>query len=168
MIYVLLISALINIILSAVIFNLLTDASEAEENVKKIEAAVEGMKAKYESEIKVWRDTAKSANRMAKSLAFDFPVNVSYISRDDQIAISGFFAVGSGKALILHLQATLCNMAICAGENKQYAGQLAAEAHGYGECLKQLQSISVVPTESDIPAPSQEDEAGVLLNKFSP
>ena len=98
---------------------------------------------------------------------FDFPVVVPQISRDDQITLAAFFDSALGRTLLIRLRATLCNMAITAGANKQFAAARASEAHGYSECLSQIASLSVVPTASDNPAANQEDEIGELLNKFS-
>ena len=100
--------------------------------------------------------------------SFDFPVNVPELKREDQIALATFFASGPGFLLLTRLNATLCNMGIMAAENKQFAGERACEARGYGEALRQIKSLSVVPTASDIPAPGQLDEAEIMLNKVSP
>lgn len=99
---------------------------------------------------------------------FDFPVNVPNLTRDDQITLANFFSTPTGKLLILRLRAICVNMALAAGENKQYGSERAAEAHGFHECLKNIQSISVVPTASDTTAPNQEDEVGEMLKKYSP
>lgn len=102
----------------------------------------------------------------AQTSNFDFPVNVPNLTRDDRIAIAAFFATPVGKLFLLRLQATLCNNALAAGANKQFAGARASEAYGYSECLMQIKSLSVVPTASDIPAPVQEDGDRATLNKF--
>ena len=99
---------------------------------------------------------------------FDFPVNVPDMSRDDRIAFSAFMESPLGKLILLRLRATCVNMALAAGENKQFCGARASEAHGYSECVRQLQSLSAVPTESDNTPSGQEGEVGELVNKFSP
>ena len=118
--------------------------------------------------IRHWNDGASTPSiTFVPPFTFNFPVNVPDFTRDDRIALSAFLSTPCGTALLLRMRATLCNNAIAAGEDKQFAAQRAAEAHGYSECLTQLVSLSVVPTASDIPAAGQLDEAGRMLNKFS-
>jgi len=149
------------------VVRLIREAKENESNVKRIEVALLEIRQNYEGQL-------GHANRVIQKLLsqrppnFDFPVNVPDISRDERIAVAAFFATPVGKLLLLRLRASCVNMAITAGMNKQFVAARASEAHGYSECLTQLQSLSVVPTASDDPAPSQEDEAGEMLKKVSP
>ena len=118
--------------------------------------------------IRHWNEGASTPSiTFVPPFAFNFPVNVPDFTRDDRIALSAFLSTPTGGALLLRMRATLCNNAIAAGDDKQFAAQRAAEAHGYSECLTQLVSLSVVPTASDMPASGQLDEAGRMLNKFS-